>query len=363
MSNLEKQIRLKNLLESLNGSKSQADLKKESQTLIDIFKQTRQKMIHDQQSNLHSVTSIQGKKLLNLRKALQNHQKHRDNIKVVKTNAEPVSTHDQTVDSNSDSSSSETLIDTSTSSSFDNIKRWLHETNSNESQSKGRPSEYTHVNSPDSGVSSKSGQLSMLTQDSNQILLLIKQLTAKYNMLESFFINSFEQLIALFDNFYFLSSLIGFNTSNSNSKITRLLRNFIKQASKIWLVIIFLTVKNLFIRMIKLNRTEKKVKLERDILMSRSPNSSIQYEYDAMLLTIRTSKISTFLEMLGNVNEFAFYLIQVMNWKVSKKVKNILAGISWIMSIYRMSKDEIQETNPSINNGLKSSDDIIDEYA
>ncbi|CDK26903.1 unnamed protein product [Kuraishia capsulata CBS 1993] len=188
----------------------------------------------------------------------------------------------------------------------------------------------------------------------------VDELLAKYTRAETYVLDNLESAISVLDNFYFLSRMLRLK----DSKAFRLVNKVIVQTSKVWMVIILLTMKNLAIRYYRVSKAEVQVKSEVNQLRALSGGDSangiilgsVTYDSEMKLLKIEAEKLQIVLEIIGNLNELAFCVIEVMGLDVPNFVNNTLGVLSWIMSLYRMSKDGESES------GNQEVDAILREY-
>ncbi|GMG13773.1 unnamed protein product [[Candida] boidinii] len=202
---------------------------------------------------------------------------------------------------------------------------------------------------------------------------IIENIFKNYGYYEKYVVESFENLISLMDNFLFISSFIKFK------KIEKL-QYFITQISKLWVIIILITLKNLCIRLIKLFKLEKLINFEIEALKNLPINSITDlynYNLDIKKIKIQSEKITVILELIGNLNELLFYLIEILQLKLPKYLSRVIGTISWLMSFYRLTRDsdaepEEEKKNVVKNNGIilnkkkdvheLTIDEILEEY-
>ncbi|OWB73672.1 hypothetical protein B5S31_g3428 [[Candida] boidinii] len=184
---------------------------------------------------------------------------------------------------------------------------------------------------------------------------IIKKVFKNYGIYENYVVESFESLISLMDNFLFISSFIKF-------KRIEKLQYFITQISKLWVIIILITLKNLCIRLIKLFKLEKLINSEIESLKNLPINSITDlynYNLDIKKIKIQSEKITVLLEIIGNVNELLFYLIEILQLKLPKYLSRIIGIISWLMSFYRLSRDSVDESDEEKKTDVNNNKSII----
>lgn len=184
---------------------------------------------------------------------------------------------------------------------------------------------------------------------------IIKKVFKNYGIYENYVVESFESLISLMDNFLFISSFIKF-------KRIEKLQYFITQISKLWVIIILITLKNLCIRLIKLFKLEKLINSEIESLKNLPINSITDlynYNLDIKKIKIQSEKITVLLEIIGNLNELLFYLIEILQLKLPKYLSRIIGTISWLMSFYRLSRDSVDESDEEKKTDVNNNKSII----
>ncbi|GMF46100.1 unnamed protein product [[Candida] boidinii] len=202
---------------------------------------------------------------------------------------------------------------------------------------------------------------------------IIEKIFNNYGYYEKYVVESFENLVSLMDNFLFISSFIKFK------KIEKL-QYFITQISKLWVIIILITLKNLCIRLIKLFKLEKLINFEIEALKNLPINSITDlynYNLDIKKIKIQSEKITVILELIGNLNELLFYLIEILQLKLPKYLSRVIGTISWLMSFYRLTRDSVVESDEEKKNVVKKNgitlnkkkdvheltiDEILEEY-
>ncbi|KAG7837383.1 hypothetical protein KL943_001422 [Ogataea angusta] len=166
----------------------------------------------------------------------------------------------------------------------------------------------------------------------------------KYNSFETGLLANLESLVSLFDNFTMFQNVL--SKSRFASKF-RGVEALLKNLSKVYFIIILINLKNLIVKLIKLNKLIRIVELEAEML-SRNDKNVLLPEAASQerekLVFLYTEKFRTYVELVGYANELVLDLTLVYSRiRLPKLVERLVSLVSWIIGVYRLSKDEAEE--------------------
>ncbi|KAG7822093.1 hypothetical protein KL928_000568 [Ogataea angusta] len=166
----------------------------------------------------------------------------------------------------------------------------------------------------------------------------------KYNSFETGLLANLESLVSLFDNFTMFQNVL--SKSRFASKF-RGVEALLKNLSKVYFIIILINLKNLIVKLIKLNKLIRIVELEAEML-SRNDKNVLLPEAASQerekLVFLYTEKFRTYVELVGYANELVLDLTLVYSRiRLPKLVGRLVSLVSWIIGVYRLSKDEAEE--------------------
>ncbi|KAH3660107.1 hypothetical protein OGAPHI_007312 [Ogataea philodendri] len=218
-------------------------------------------------------------------------------------------------------------------------KRAKQRSNSSSSSLSSTPTLYSPEQRSRANSHSVSGPL--VTYDQRTTLKWID----RYNKFESGLLDSLESLVSLFDNFTMFQNVI--KNSRFATKF-KSLESVVQNLSKVYFIIVLLNMKNLIVRLVKLNKLIRMVEME-SALVSRTTKYQLRAdspvpERDNLVL-LYTEKFKTYLELIGYANELVLNLSLIFtNFELPKLVSRLVNLISWITSVYRLSKDDDEAT-------------------
>ncbi|KAH3664721.1 hypothetical protein OGATHE_003536 [Ogataea polymorpha] len=153
-----------------------------------------------------------------------------------------------------------------------------------------------------------------------------------------------ESMVSLFDNFTMFQNIL--SKSRFASKF-RGVETLLKNLSKVYFVIILINLKNLIVKLIKLNKLTRIVELEAEMLSRNGKNVLLPEaasQEREKLVFLYTEKFRTYLELIGYANELVLDLTLVYSKiRLPKLVERLVSLVSWIIGVYRLSKDEAEE--------------------
>ncbi|KAG7842219.1 hypothetical protein KL942_000957 [Ogataea angusta] len=166
----------------------------------------------------------------------------------------------------------------------------------------------------------------------------------KYSSFETGLLANLESLVSLFDNFTMFQNVL--SKSRFASKF-RGVEALLKNLSKVYFIIILINLKNLIVKLIKLNKLIRIVELEAEML-SRNDKNVLLPEAASQerekLVFLYTEKFRTYVELVGYANELVLDLTLVYSRiRLPKLVERLVSLVSWIIGVYRLSKDEAEE--------------------
>ncbi|KAG7752745.1 hypothetical protein KL911_003476 [Ogataea haglerorum] len=166
----------------------------------------------------------------------------------------------------------------------------------------------------------------------------------KYNSFETGLLANLESMVSLFDNFTMFQSILSKSRFASKFRgVEALLRNL----SKVYFIIILINLKNLIVRLVKLNRLIRTVELETQVLLHNGKNALLPEaatQEREKLVFLYTEKFRTYLELVGYANELVLNLTLVYSkFRLPRLVERLVGLVSWIIGVYRLSKDEAEE--------------------
>ncbi|KAI5962630.1 uncharacterized protein KGF55_003706 [Candida pseudojiufengensis] len=157
-----------------------------------------------------------------------------------------------------------------------------------------------------------------------------------FKQLEYMFINFLENIANLLDNLHLLSNLPMF---------PKFLNNLLKQTNKLWILILIFLIRKTISQLLNVIRKIRKINVEKTILNNNSPiktnlNDDINKKYNKILKDLKFDKMMLILELIGNLLDFIFNLIELNSIGVPDWVMSGLNFASMAMTIYRMNKDD-----------------------
>ncbi|KAI5957205.1 hypothetical protein KGF54_000133 [Candida jiufengensis] len=157
-----------------------------------------------------------------------------------------------------------------------------------------------------------------------------------FKQLEHMFINFLENIANLLDNLHLLSNLPMF---------PKFLTNLLKQTNKLWILILIFLIRKTISQLLNVIRKIRKVNIEKKILNDNSVTKStlsedINKKYNKILKDLKFDKMMLILELIGNLLDFTFNLIELNSIGVPDWLMSGLNFASMAMTIYRMNKDD-----------------------
>lgn len=161
--------------------------------------------------------------------------------------------------------------------------------------------------------------------------------------IERIIIEFLETLANLLDNLHLLSLLRMF---------PKKLSNLLKQTNKLWVILLLFLIRKTISQLLNVMRKQKKVQAELTLLRLQSnsklivskededSNNNIFRKYEKVLKDLRFDKMMLTLELIGNLLDMTFNLIELYNITFPPWVMSILNFASLSMTIYRMNKDD-----------------------
>ncbi|KAG7884014.1 hypothetical protein KL938_002599 [Ogataea parapolymorpha] len=166
----------------------------------------------------------------------------------------------------------------------------------------------------------------------------------KYNSFETGLLANLESMVSLFDNFTMFQNIL--SKSRFASKF-RGVETLLKNLSKVYFVIILINLKNLIVKLIKLNKLIRILELEAEMLSRNGKNVLLPEaasQEREKLVFLYTEKFRTYLELIGYANELVLDVTLVYSKiRLPKLVERLVSLVSWIIGVYRLSKDEAEE--------------------
>lgn len=162
---------------------------------------------------------------------------------------------------------------------------------------------------------------------------------SRFKKIERTVIAVLETMANLLDNLHLFSKLPMF---------PQVLNRLLKQTNKLWILILVFLLRKTISQLLNVIRKERKVNGELDILKSqtKSTNSklvdsgSIFKKYEKVLKDLRFDKMMLILELIGNLMDLMFNVIEVFSFAIPDGIMTTLNFTSMFMTIYRMNKDD-----------------------
>lgn len=161
---------------------------------------------------------------------------------------------------------------------------------------------------------------------------------SKLKNVERTVVAGLETVANLLDNLHLFSKLPMF---------PEVLVRLLKQTNKLWILILVFLLRKTISQLLNVLRKEKKVNVELGILKSQSKavnakliDSSIYSKYERVLKDLKFDKMMLILELIGNVMDLLFNVIEVFDFFVPDWLMTTLNFSSMFMTIYRMNKDD-----------------------
>lgn len=160
-----------------------------------------------------------------------------------------------------------------------------------------------------------------------------------FKNIERVILNVLEILANLIDNMHLFSKLPMFPKT-----LTRLLRH----TNRIWVLILIFLIRKTVSQLLNVRRKERKVITELAILRlnknailleSKDDENNIFRKYDKVLKDLKFDKMMLIIELVGNVFDMAFNVIELYRIPVPDWFMSGLNIASMGMTIYRMNKD------------------------
>ncbi|KAM9920935.1 hypothetical protein OXX59_006841 [Metschnikowia pulcherrima] len=163
-----------------------------------------------------------------------------------------------------------------------------------------------------------------------------------FKQIETTLIAVLEAFANILDNLHLLSKMPVFPKS---------LSHLLKHTNRIWVLILVFLVRKTLSQLINLRRKERKVISELAILRgnansklleqnSSHDENSIFHRYEKVLKDLKFDKTMLRIELLGNLLDLAFNIIELYALAVPGWFMSVLNLASMAMTVYRMNKDD-----------------------
>lgn len=163
---------------------------------------------------------------------------------------------------------------------------------------------------------------------------------SKFKKIERTVIATLETVANLLDNLHLFSKLPMFPA---------ILNKLLTQTNKLWVLILVFLLRKTISQLLNVIRKERKINVELNILKSQAKSNSIDSKlldgsvhkkYEKVLKDLKFDKVMLILELIGNVMDLIFNVVEVFNFAVPDWILTGLNVTSMFMTIYRMNKDD-----------------------
>lgn len=188
----------------------------------------------------------------------------------------------------------------------------------------------------------------------------LHELVGYYTKAEDVLLGTLEFGIDQFDNFVLLQTFIPRLRQRSKGRFGRIINVLLKNLSRFYIVVILINCRRLIVRLIKVNKIIKRLELQCRIMSHQSIVADFQLpkHVKTVLMQLYTIKVKVVIELVGYLGELMLNLDMV--WKkmhIPARVKKLLSILSWMVGIYRLSKDV--DDDAKMDSSLKQ---ISDSY-
>lgn len=163
-----------------------------------------------------------------------------------------------------------------------------------------------------------------------------------FKQMESTLISVLEGFANILDNLHLLSKMPMFPKS---------LVHLLNHTNRVWVLILVFLIRKTLSQLLNLRRKERKVTSELAILKSNSNSKLLEQgsntdennifrRYEKVLKDLKFDKTMLKIELLGNLLDLAFNVIEVYAMPVPGWFMSILNVASMAMTVYRMNKDD-----------------------
>lgn len=181
----------------------------------------------------------------------------------------------------------------------------------------------------------------------------VNRVMRRYNEVEGGILKVLEVLIRRFDNFVLLQTFIPKLKKLPNTRWGRIVSFLMKQLSGLYVVVIAINLRRLTVRLMRINRVIRQLELQCRILKQNifdDTQFEIPKSLKKALIDLYAVKIRTIIELAGYVNELVLDLnLLLPKFHLNSKVKKLLGAFSWLISVYRMSQDDDDDTEHRLN--------------
>ncbi|OBA21693.1 hypothetical protein METBIDRAFT_41006 [Metschnikowia bicuspidata var. bicuspidata NRRL YB-4993] len=181
-----------------------------------------------------------------------------------------------------------------------------------------------------------------LQKKENRVPLRQKNQSWSFKYIETTLIAVLEAIASILDNLHLLSKMPMFPKS---------LVHVLNHTNRIWVLILVFLIRKTISQLLNVRRKERKVASELAILKSnansklleqgsRNEESNIFRRYEKVLKDLKFDKTMLKIELLGNILDLAFNVIELYALPVPAWFMSILNMASIAMTVYRMNKDD-----------------------
>lgn len=152
-----------------------------------------------------------------------------------------------------------------------------------------------------------------------------------YEKIEDNILDKMESVISIVDNYAIIQAIFpGIERITKNNSYLKIISYGLKQAAKIYIIMILIYLKKFLLRISKINKLIKLVKIESRIV--KIPGG----KYKEWLSILKSEKIRSIIEIIGYINELMLNLTLVYkNVRFNKFFSRLMGIISWIVNFYR----------------------------
>jgi hypothetical protein len=183
-------------------------------------------------------------------------------------------------------------------------------------------------------------------------------LLSAYESMEETVLDKLEVVLSYMDNFVAFQALFpSLELRTKNMKMFKPLNFLIRQIARIYIVMILIYLKRYLLRLRKINKLIKLVKIEFSIIRNNfvinkrmNANGRDMTEYhEKCLRVLYVEKFKALVEIIGYFNDLVLNLSLVTKRVILGKVVGRFVGfVSWVVNLYRLCKDEKEETKNDI---------------
>ena len=160
-----------------------------------------------------------------------------------------------------------------------------------------------------------------------------------YEKIEDNILDKMESVISIVDNYAIIQAIFpGIERITKNNSYLKIISYGLKQAAKIYIIMILIYLKKFLLRISKINKLIKLVKIESRIV--KIPGG----KYKEWLSILKSEKIRSIIEIIGYINELMLNLTLVYkNVRFNKFFSRLMGIVSWIVNFYRNIDNEENE--------------------